>query len=545
MIIFTRFPRTLLCVVIGMCLNLLATGQAAKVEAKSAAFEDVSSAVGRAQDGDTVTVPAGTATWTTGLNIDKNITVQGAGAGSTVIIDGILSTAKGQPPETGAVPRAVGKEAGRRGEGRNRVVGRPNARGPGRVGIRRSQSFLIRISLVRDLPFRMTGFTFKGGTQGAATANGVITIRGNCHSFRIDHCTFDQLHGTNLGTAGFLWGVIDHCRFTLAGQQPIHVGHDTWNGGDHGNGSWADDPYWGSEKFVFIEDNVFDNTAGIRRAIDGYEGARLVVRHNQFHNSGVSVHGTEGQGRGAKQVEEYNNIYRVDSPQAAGQIRSGCIITHDNTWINVKRGHVLQAYRQFHYSPHWGIANGQNPYDDNAPKAGTGYWETGKHTGSEGATVLTDSTKNWAVNQWYAPGASFIVRNMTQKAVAANDVDKLQSFAISNTANTITCSALSFNAQKRLIFNTGDTYQIWKVVHSLDQPGLGKGELLAGLPGRPAMWPKQVTEPCYSWNNISKEDGRAIDLSSTEPSIKEGRDFFNDTPKPGYKPYVYPHPLVK
>ena len=45
--------------------------------------------------------------------------------------------------------------------------------------------------------------------------------------------------------------------------------------------------------------------AGIRRAIDGYEGARLVVRHNQFHNSGVSGHGTEGQGRGAKQVEEY------------------------------------------------------------------------------------------------------------------------------------------------------------------------------------------------------------------------------------------------
>ena len=148
----------------------------------------------------------------------------------------------------------------------------------------------------------------------------------------------------------------------------MQIGHETWNGGDHGNGSWADDPHWGSEKFVFIEDNVFDNATGNRRAIDGYEGARFVVRYNQFHNSGVTDHGTEGQGRGAKQVEEYNNVFRFDSRQAGAQIRSGCIITHDNTWINATKGHVLQAYRQFQYSPHWGIANGQNPYDDNAPK---------------------------------------------------------------------------------------------------------------------------------------------------------------------------------
>ena len=158
-------------------LEPFSQGEAAKIEAKSAAFGDVSSAIGLAQDGDTVTVPAGTATWTTGLNIDKNITLQGAGAGSTVIIDGILPTAKRQPSETRAVPAAVGKEAVRRGGGRNRVVGRPNGRGPGRGGTRRSQSFLIRISLVRDLPFRMTGFTFRGGTQGAATSNGVIRIK--------------------------------------------------------------------------------------------------------------------------------------------------------------------------------------------------------------------------------------------------------------------------------------------------------------------------------------------------------------------------------
>jgi hypothetical protein len=264
------------------------------------------------------------------------------------------------------------------------------------------------------------------------------------------------------------------------------------------------------------------------------------VRYNQFHNCVLSVHGTEGQGRGAKQVEEYNNTYRNDHANPAGQIRSGSIITHDNKWGNVANGHVLQAYRQFHPSPHWGVANGQNPYDDNDPNGITGYWETGKHTGANGATELTDSTKNWAPNQWHVPGATYIVRNITKEATH----DFHQSFAVANTANTISCSALTFEDGVKLTFDTGDTYQIWKVVRSLDQPGLGKGDLLRGLPGKPAKWPHQATEPCYSWNNTALEDGTPRNLSSTEPSIKKGRDFFNETPMPGYKPYTYPPPLV-
>jgi hypothetical protein len=29
-----------------------------------------------------------------------------------------------------------------------------------------------------------------------------------------------------------------------------------------------------------------------------------------------------------------------------------------------------------------------------------------------------------------------------------------------------------------------------------------------------------------------------------EPTMQENRDFYNNTPKPGYKPYIYPHPLT-
>ena len=194
----------------------------------------------------------------------------------------------------------------------------------------------------------MTGFTFRGGVATAEDTNGEIRCTGISHSFRIDHCTFDQLHGVGLAVNGFLWGVIDHCRFNTQRMHPITVQHKNWNGKSDGNGSWADDPYWGTERFIFIEDNVFEDTSSVGTGVDSFEGARFVVRYNHFHNTRLVMHGTEGQGRGAKQVEEYNNTYVNDSPSAAGQIRSGSIITHDNTWTNVADGHSLQAFRLFH-----------------------------------------------------------------------------------------------------------------------------------------------------------------------------------------------------
>jgi hypothetical protein len=548
-LVFSRGQLILFSSIVGALLSISEPASAVMIAAKSASFADVSSAVLGAKDGDTVTIPAGTATWTASLTITNNITLQGAGAGATIIINEIE-----RPPreggkglnQPGAAQEKFPVERLQRGKGRSgRAGGAIQSAGS------RRQPALIFVSLEKDLPFRMSGFTFKGGAVNTQkTSNGEIRISGNSHSFRVDHCTFEALHGTNLGTSGFLWGVIDHCQFNLRDAQPIKIDHATWNGGDHGNGSWADDPYWGSEKFVFIEDNVFDgapgginaNEKGFIRGIDANDGARFVVRHNIFHNCGLAAHGTEGAGRGTKQIEEYNNTFRYDHPTPGKQIRSGCVITHDNTSTNLTKGHVLQAYRQFSYSPHWNWANGQNPYDDNAPKETTGYWEKGTHTGADGAAVLTDSSKNWTSDQWYQPGVAYILRNKTKEEKASRDADKLQSFIVSNTTNTIEYSERTRGGPVFLTFNKGDVYEIWKINHSLDQPGLGRGDLLRGLPGSPAKWPNQVTEPCYSWNDM--QDGKPINLSSTEPSIQEGRDFFNGKPKPGYKPYVYPHPLV-
>jgi len=59
------------------------------VTATSCSYTAVSAAVASANDGDTVMVPAGTCTWTNEIVINKGITIQGAGATQTVLINNI------------------------------------------------------------------------------------------------------------------------------------------------------------------------------------------------------------------------------------------------------------------------------------------------------------------------------------------------------------------------------------------------------------------------------------------------------------------------
>ena len=53
----------------------------------------------------------------------------------------------------------------------------------------------------------------------------------------------------------------------------------------------------------------------------------------------------------------------------------------------------------------------------------------------------------------------------------------------------------------------------------------------------------QVLEPLYEWNNTLDGEDTDIHVSTGAQHIKAGRDFHNDTARPGYRPYAYPHPL--
>jgi hypothetical protein len=77
----------------------------------------------------------------------------------------------------------------------------------------------------------------------------------------------------------------------------------------------------------------------------------------------------------------------------------------------------------------------------------------------------------------------------------------------------------------------------------IDQVGRGAGTLLSGYPPLPAAWPNEQLEPVYSWNNTFNGAPGLLILGSVH--VQAGRDYFDNTPLPGYVPYPYPHPLTQ
>lgn len=81
----------------------------------------------------------------------------------------------------------------------------------------------------------------------------------------------------------------------------------------------------------------------------------------------------------------------------------------------------------------------------------------------------------------------------------------------------------------------------------IDQIGRGTTDLISGDPPSPTAWPNQLLDPLYIWGNnyTPTQSTNAAEVSSQDPDwIAPGRDFIVGSARPGYAPYVYPHPLV-
>jgi len=502
---------------------LFSRAEAATINAKSISFTDVASAIGLAKDGDIVVVPAGSATWTSTLTLTKGVTLQGAGNNASVIVDGI--------------PRNSSSTA--------LISGTFNP---------------------TQLP-RITGLTFRYGSVTTPSGAPALSLSGTCPAIRVDHCHFDQLYRGNIVVAGWLYGVVDHCTFdirsSMGGATGAFVTHASWNNQPSGWGSWADPPYFGSEKFVFFEDNVINNlsTAPNAGTIDAAHGGRYVARHNTFNNTNIFYHGSDtGAGgayiRGARAIEIYDNTFHTTHPaHASGQNRGGSLLWHDNVYTGTYAGGMtLKVYRLWQGGAvrigTWGAANGTSPWDNNVTESNGTHvdghppylFATGKHTGANNSSTLTVSGTPWQVNQ--------LVGSSVTNTNSASPYFNVAAYIVANTANTIT--TIGGNDPPQPKFNTGDTFAIHKVLVVLDQPGRGKGDLILGSPkgstnltatAWPA-WPHQALEPCYSWNN--KLNGATLNFSDSAGIgiLRQNVDYYNNTPMPGYKPYTYPHPLT-
>lgn len=492
-----------------------------------------------AKPGDTIILPTGTFSWTSRLNITKGITLQGqttitgAGTSNPSIIDRTVIAED--------TPRS----------------------GPG-AGV-------IFASLTASQSLRLTGITFRYGTGTIYGGNGAVLVTSSGtepnRSARIDHCHFDHLYWNYaVWINGWMYGVDDHNVFDCNPGGLSHlIWHNTWGGQLNGNGSWADNPYYGTEKFWFIEDNTIIGSGTVQTSgnIDVMNGGRYVARHNAFINAAPNSHGTEGgPQRGGRAREVYDNTFNWTINWSGHQQRSGGSLWHDNAWTghesNSSSHTSFALYREIGAIGNdlslWGLAGGQNLWDINDPH---GLYVIGLDTSSINSQgVVHDSSKNWTANQW----AGYSVTNTNPASACYGH----SSYIISNTSNTITYYYYaSGDRGAPLVFNAGDTYAIYRVLTALDQNGRGKGDLISAV--SPPAWPNEALEPCFSWNNVHSPTGHAYGFSSQYPTEIANRDYYNlgagfpgdSTPaqvSTTYRaalnginyvgPFLYPHPLV-
>jgi len=491
---------------------LSATGfscHAAIVNAATTSFSDVLAAVSRASPGDVVQLPPGTNVWTQTVNLN-GVSLRGAGTNQTVIID---------------------------------EVSRANNGG---------QLFILtgNPACLTEL----SNLQLRGGvTNTSPNYFGTVICSGTANtSWRVDHILFNGLYAKDISTLGNAFNVIDHNTFLM---KSIAIEDNGYvNGDQFGDQSYALPPAYGlnSSNCLYIEDNVFTNILGQQAgACDGEVGARVVFRHNMVWNEYFANHGCEtgGRFRSERSFEVYGNTFNF-SPSAPNypywtiaNIRGGSGVIFSNTLNGYTSIVGLRDFRSTdaycgQWSPFCG-ANGTNPWDSNSPAL----YLSGTSSAPNGSGYLQVAGANWTNNQWI--GYTLVNTNSGYFSVVN-----------SNSANTIYYLADGLiQSHPPMTFGNGDHFKLYFVYATLDQPGRGSGDLVRDngqdsngnlitintVTGT-ASWPREVLEPIYCWSNTL--NGALTGMFSSYPGIQSGRDFYNNTPKPGYTPLAYPHPLT-
>jgi hypothetical protein len=288
----TKIVKSLIFAALFSLLFFAKAANANTFKAATCNAADVQAAMNSATgNGDIVQIPAGTCTWTKGVtwNAPPNAILEGAGGTSvlgggdiTIITDHICRQSGGNCTSLG------------------------------------NSAAAISISTNASGTFRLYGITIQRGTQDNTCGGmdcylgyGSLQIFGSTQQLRVDHCHFAFLDGLAFDVNGQIYGVIDHniIDSRVGTDNGIRIEATHWGGGsnDYGDGSWADATTFGSNRFVFVEDNAF--TDGTNN--DCIHGGRYVWRHNTHTNGSIQTHPTGGSGRarGCRATEVYQNTF--------------------------------------------------------------------------------------------------------------------------------------------------------------------------------------------------------------------------------------------
>jgi hypothetical protein len=300
------------------------------------------------------------------------------------------------------------------------------------------------ISITTPGRFRMTGFTFQGGT-GTFKDNGFLGLfasGGGTAQVRLDHqhWTMNTGNWSNMklmSVGAGIRGVLDSSILDMKELSWIHI----VNGRSQGDTEWAQDTNFGSNDFFYIEDNQINgSTTGTVYSsivLDSHTGGKFVIRFNTLVECGVSqTHptGHAADDRGCRAHENYCNVVTSslakDPNFAMDYNNSGGAMVWGNSANNVFKNMLyLNNCRA-------GPGGSNCGYTQSAPPNGWGYPGT------------TYGPSNWDSN----------------------------------------------------VDSSG--------YRAIDQPGSGRGDLLSGtFPSKTntttgtVAWPNQALEPIYYWNN--------------------------------------------
>jgi hypothetical protein len=511
--------------------------------ANSVALSDVQSAGNNCVDGDILVIPAGSATWMTNFYSAYHITVTGAGIGQTII--------------TESVPRANFHDGA-----------------------------LFDFQLASNsVECQVINLQIQGGLVGVANEEGneaAISFFGYSGQIHVANIFFQNVDCSAIRFNEGTYGCVDDCQFVETNYDIDQIyGENGALGGTAGNSQgfgdemWATPPYYGTTtNWIYIERCHFW-CSQYWFINDGCEGTKMVFRYNVSTNLVIQNHGTESSQRfrSLRAWEIYDNyITNTLGGDEPIQSRGGTGVIFSNDFENFAGFITLNTFRGSENFVAWGGANGQNPWDTNGIIVATG-----TDTGANGDYFLTDSTKNWTFNQlvggWGTnTDGAFEVVDVTQGGLAPQPLS--QGYSSSTTIINFGTIASNFehtvyavqavNAQHPINWTNGDTYVIIFVPRMIDMTGVGSGDLItdnaygSGMPidsvtGK-TNWPNEVSEPLYQWGNTlngvaNAQIGGNTNFQNTPaalataPIVIQGRDYLENTVKPGYAPLPFPHPL--
>jgi hypothetical protein len=374
---------------------------------------------------------------------------------------------------------------------------------------------LLNITAHASGTLRIAGITFRGhATFSPLKQNGLIGFAGG--KVRIDHCHWDANQGNIRLVYLGVYGVMHNCILDHGGGT-LFFG-DGSGTGDAGDYVWSLPTDFGTDRFFYLEDNLFRGVVSGPTAIaDGNTAARVVVRFNTIQGlAGMEIHATghSSDDRGARAVELYRNLFTVlpgqlNAPYSAAAPGSGTWLL----WGNTSEENNLKSGFFFNVTRKNSVTYPEVPTPDAWGYAGPAPIATGTVNVVNGTNVVYVSGNNFSTS-W--PNGSMIwIEGSSCQAFTGQAPGVIASGAIgivnSTTSLTLTNGGHSGANLTGVRYAVGSAWDGNTDVYgypNLDQPGRGQGDLLMGVfPNKTnaalggIAWPRQALEPIYGWDN--------------------------------------------